>query len=341
MEKVLKVGLWGCGGIAPAHQRAYEWLEDRGVPVKLVALCDINPEQFNKDVKINISRGDEKPLKKIDRCYTDIDEMMANEELDIIDICLPVFLHKDAIIKSLNKGYNVICEKPMSLSTEECNEIIDAAKSAKGKAIIGQCIRFNAFYKYVRELIESNKYGKAFSASFHRLSPVPVWRGDRGKLNHGGGVNFDLTIHDIDYVNSIFGMPDKLSCINTGNERYTGEDTGFTTLVYNDGMIVNVRGDWNLPQKFKFDYGFRINFDHAALELKDEKLYLITDEVNEEVDIDTSESHIAAEIHYLVDCIINDCDTDVATLQSTADTIKIEEYMQKSSAMGGKFVEIK
>ena len=50
---MLKVGIWGCGGISAMHRRAYETLKEQGVPVELVALCDINPENFNKEIKIN------------------------------------------------------------------------------------------------------------------------------------------------------------------------------------------------------------------------------------------------------------------------------------------------
>ena len=339
---MIKVGIWGYGGIATIHRRAYATLEEAGIPVKLVSLCDIRSEQFKREIKINISDDNAKPLPKIEKCYTDIDEMMANEELDMIDICLPAYLHKEAAIKALGKGYHVLCEKPMSLSFEDCNAIIDAAKAANRKAIIGQCLRFNPYYQYAKEAVASKKYGKVLNASFWRLSQAPIWGWNNWYMDvkRSGGVNFDLHIHDIDSINYIFGVPDKVSCFNTENNKLSGRDTAFTTLVYGDGTIVNARADWGLPQKFRFDYGFRIDFEDAAIELKNEKLYLITDEVNEEIPIVMEEHQIASEIRYFIDCIANDRSTERAALESTAASIKIEECMLKSAAAGGQPVEV-
>lgn len=340
---MLKVGIWGYGGIASVHRRAYATLEESGAPVKLVAVCDIRKEQFDAEIKINISDGSEKPLPKIEKCYTDIDEMMEKEDLDIIDICVPAYLHKDAAVKALGKGYNVLCEKPMALSYEDCKAIMDAAKNAKGKIIIGQCLRFNPLYNYAKEVVADERYGKALNASFWRLSQTPIWGWENWymDINKSGGVNFDLHIHDIDAINYIFGVPDKISCFNTGNKKMSGRDTVFTNLVYDNGTIINARGDWGLPQNFRFDYGFRIDFENAALELKNEKLYLITDNKNEELPIHLTEHQIASEIRYLADCIVNDKQPEKIALESTADTIKIEEYMLKSAQNGGRIVEVK
>ena len=76
------------------HWRAYQALTEQGVPVEVVALCDINPANFNHEIKINVSRSNDVPIKPIDRCYTDVEEMLARENLDFVDICLPTFLHK-------------------------------------------------------------------------------------------------------------------------------------------------------------------------------------------------------------------------------------------------------
>ena len=95
---MLKVGLVGVGGISGAHIPVWDAMED----AELVALCDVRPEQMT-----NYSSK---------RCYTDFEDMLANEELDILDICLPTYLHADYSIKALEKGIHVICEKPISLN---------------------------------------------------------------------------------------------------------------------------------------------------------------------------------------------------------------------------------
>ena len=64
---MVKVGLWGYGGIATIHRRSYAILEASGVPVKLTAICDIREEQFDKEIKINISSDEDKPLGRFDK----------------------------------------------------------------------------------------------------------------------------------------------------------------------------------------------------------------------------------------------------------------------------------
>ena len=93
---MLKIGLVGVGGISGAHIPAWEAMED----AELVAICDIRTERMEKY-----------PEK---RHYTDYEEMLNNEELDILDICLPTYLHADFAVKAMEKGINVICEKPIS-----------------------------------------------------------------------------------------------------------------------------------------------------------------------------------------------------------------------------------
>ena len=88
---MLKVAILGYGGIARSHRKGYEQLAEQNAPVKLVALCDIDPQQFTKLVAIN--QGEVAETQTHYNTYTDLEEMLAQEELDVIDICLPTYLH--------------------------------------------------------------------------------------------------------------------------------------------------------------------------------------------------------------------------------------------------------
>ena len=107
---MLKVGVVGVGGISGAHIPAWEELKE----VELVALCDIRQERL-----------DQYPAK---RHYNDFKEMLEKEELDILDICLPTYLHADYAIMAMEKGINVICEKPISLKEEDIERVYSTAK---------------------------------------------------------------------------------------------------------------------------------------------------------------------------------------------------------------------
>lgn len=131
---MLKVGLIGIGFMGRGHLENYIKLESEGFPLKLVAICDIDPEKFeNKFTPGNIKIGEKKFDFSKYRLYTSIDKMLENEKLDYVDIALPTYLHSQATVKALNAGINVLCEKPMALNLEQCQAMIDAAKKNNKK----------------------------------------------------------------------------------------------------------------------------------------------------------------------------------------------------------------
>ena len=123
-ENMLKVGLIGVGGISGSHIPAWDAMED----TELAALCDIRPE-----------RMEPYPDK---RHYTDLDEMLEKEELDILDICLPTYLHVDFAIKAMQRGIHVICEKPISLKEEDVDRAYRTARENNVCFMVAQVLRF-------------------------------------------------------------------------------------------------------------------------------------------------------------------------------------------------------
>ena len=152
---MLKVALVGVGGISGAHIPVWDAMGD----AELIALCDIRPEQMNK--------YDDK------RRYTDFEEMLEKERIDILDICLPTYLHADYSVKAMEKGINVICEKPISLKHEDVARVYDAAKMNNVKFMIAQVLRFWPEYEVVKKLYDEKTYGKLLSGSMSRLGCYP------------------------------------------------------------------------------------------------------------------------------------------------------------------------
>ena len=100
---ILKVGMIGFGGIAQtAHLEPYIQLENMG-KVKLVAVCDICPERFEQKLEINIGSSDASLGDDVAR-YTDYREMLKNEELDMVDVCVPTYLHAPIAIDAMEAG---------------------------------------------------------------------------------------------------------------------------------------------------------------------------------------------------------------------------------------------
>ncbi len=332
---MIRVGLWGCGGVSGSHRRAYDNLEKAGIPVKLVALCDINKENFNKEIKINISNESDAPLPIIDNCYVDIDEMIEKENLDLIDVCLPTFLHKDAVIKALEKGINVIVEKPMALSVDECKQMMDAASDSKGRFMVGHCVRFSKYFSILKDIVKNGKYGKLVSAEFQRLSQTPLWK--MGKTAQDGGVIFDMHIHDVDFVLYLFGMPDKLSAVC--NKNHTECDVVTTVFKYGDAFV-NIKGDWSLPQSFPFSTPYKVVFENAMIEYNGyDKVTLYEDSGAHVIEINETTSSIQNEIEYFVDLIDNDKKNTVNHPDNSKKTIELIEKIRYSAENDGEWVE--
>ena len=93
---MLKAAILGYGGIAQSHRLGYERLEKENAPVRLAALCDIDPSRFENDAARRYA------------CYTDLETMLREEKPDIVDICLPTYLHADYAVKALKHGCHVL-----------------------------------------------------------------------------------------------------------------------------------------------------------------------------------------------------------------------------------------
>ena len=118
MAKKVRVGLIGIGGMGGCHFYNYEKIEN----AELVAVCDVR-----RDV------AKQKVGKRKIKIYTNLDRMLQHNELDMIDICTPSFLHKDMAIKLLKAGYHVLCEKPMTLNAKDAEKVIEASKQTDKK----------------------------------------------------------------------------------------------------------------------------------------------------------------------------------------------------------------
>ncbi len=171
---MIRVGLIGAGFIGRIHFDQYEKLRNRA---KLVALCDKEPDRRSGDwskVGGNLpgAPGTKRDLRGA-RSYDNWHDLIADANVEMIDICTPTFLHREMAVEALKAGKHVLCEKPMALTVEHCDEMIAASRSAPGKFMIAQCIRFWPEYVYLRQAVETKRYGALKAIHFRRQTSVP------------------------------------------------------------------------------------------------------------------------------------------------------------------------
>lgn len=194
---MIKVGLVGYGFMGHMHAQCYE-ASGEG---KVVALADVEA-----------ARREEARDKLNCRIFLSLAEMMATADVEIIDICTPTYLHEEMVIAAANAGKPILCEKPMSLTVEACDRMINATKKAGVAMMIGQVIRFWPEYRAIKEIVASGRFGRVEWLSARRLSPPPNWAWQDWLVDpaRSGGAVLDLHIHDQDYIRWLIGSPKKI-----------------------------------------------------------------------------------------------------------------------------------
>lgn len=331
-----RVAFIGFGGIAHSnHINPHFELEAEG-KTELVAVCDIRPNVFDEAIAINIGIGAANLPEKVKR-YADYKEMLANEEIDIVIVCVPTFLHAEVAIYALQTGHHVLCEKPMSLKYEDCVKMCEAAKAADKKLMIGQSVRFGAQSKYIKKLIEDGTYGKVKSALFQRKSAPPTWGWDNWYMdyNRSNGAIMDFHIHDVDFARCAFGEPKKVSCCTA--DVYSGKDIVHSRLVYDDFSVMCI-GDWS-REGLPFERYWQVSFEKATVQhLGGEFKVCPRGEEPFVVELENNSTQ-KDEFLYLVDWIEGKIENTYNPPEGSALTIKLVNTLQKSSDMNGEFID--
>jgi len=336
MEKV-RVCLLGFGGIARSHLKAYRRLESEGAPVQLVALCDIDETQFTKEQATNLGKTGGPDLTGLN-LYTSDEEMIAGEKPDVVDICLPSYLHADYAIKMLRAGCNVLCEKPMSLNSENCKRMIAASEETGKKLMIGQCLRFEPVYLYLKDLVDSGEYGKVRYVHFDRLSALPLWGFEKWfqKTEKSGGCIMDMHIHDVDMVRFLFGEPKSVSAVAT--ERQTKWQVVNSRFDYGNGVVIVADGSWDESKTRPFEMAYRVRFDDAELICQGTKLTVYPDDGEAFTPVLENKNRMAEEILCLCKAILGEEVSDRISAYEAAKTVALVEKLCESADNNGRIV---
>ncbi|UCC99003.1 MAG: Gfo/Idh/MocA family oxidoreductase [Phycisphaerales bacterium] len=261
---MIRVGIVGFGFMGRTHYKCWKGLDG----VDVAAVCDVNPniEEDTKKAVGNI--GDTQDTVDFGslELYTDFEKMLAEAKLDAISITLPTYLHADCSIKALSAGIHVMCEKPMALTDEDCQRMIDAAKRSGKVLQIGHCVRFWPEYAKAKEIVESGQYGRVIAATFQRLGAAPMWSADNWFLDEqrSGGMALDLHIHDTDYVQYLFGVP-KAVCSFAAKGPGGALAHIVTQYLYDDDRVITAEGGWAMTPAFGFEMSFNIALEKATL----------------------------------------------------------------------------
>ena len=255
MEKKLKVGIIGCGGIANGkHMPSLSKVKQ----CEMVAFCDIIVDRAEAAAK-KFGTPDAK-------VYEDYKELLKDETIDVVHVCTPNRSHSFITVDALEAGKHVMCEKPMAINSAEAKKMLDAAERTGKKLTIGYQNRFRDDSLYLKAEAEADTLGDVYyaKATAIRRRAVPTWGVFLNEYEQGGGPLIDIGTHALDLTLWTMNNYKPKYCVGTtfhklnndtqtGNawgdwdpEKFTVEDSAFGFIVMENGATIVLESSWAL-----------------------------------------------------------------------------------------------
>lgn len=254
-NKIVKVGIIGCGGIANGkHMPALKKVKD----CEMVAFCDIVEE---KAIAAKEKFGT--PEAKV---YTDYKELLQDPEIDVVHVLTPNRAHSFITVDALDAGKHVMCEKPMAINSAEAKKMLDAQKRSGKLLTIGYQNRFRPDSLYLKQEADAGTFGEIYyaKATALRRRAVPTWGVFLNEFEQGGGPLIDIGTHALDLTLWTMNNYQPKYCVGTtyhklnadtdqgnawGNwdpEKFTVEDSAFGFIVMENGATIVLESAWAL-----------------------------------------------------------------------------------------------
>lgn len=205
MKKTLNIAIIGMGFMGRAHSNAWSQLNkffDTEYEICLKAVAGKNEERTRQFAK----------RWGYESYTTDWHTLLDREDIDVIDILTPTYLHKEMAVAAMKAGKHVICEKPCSLTWEECHEMAETAAKAGVVSYLNHNYRRVPAVALAKQMIEEGKLGMIYH---YRGSYLQEWIMDENfpvtwqlkKETAGGGALYDLASHNVDLARYLVGEP--------------------------------------------------------------------------------------------------------------------------------------
>ena len=243
---MLKVGIIGCGSIAK-QRHGYEYFHNADVQIRgfydlIAARAQALADLYGGSV------------------YADVDAMLADPEIDAVSVCMANAFHAEISIKALKAGKHVLCEKPMAVTMEQCQAMVDAARESGKRLMIGHNQRLAPAHRKAKELLTSGALGRVitFQSTFGHKGPE-MWSMDKSantwffkKASASFGSMADLGIHKIDLMRYLIGseITSVYSTMKVLDKKFPDgtpievDDNSVEILNFADGAMGTVTTSW-------------------------------------------------------------------------------------------------
>lgn len=262
---MVRIGIIGIGFMGMTHFEGARKL--RGG--KVTAISTRDPKKLKGDwtgIQGNFGpKGPKLDLKKEKiKAYADYHELLADPDIDLVDICLPTDQHEQVVMDALVAGKHVLVEKSIALKVKAADRMVKAAKKAGKLLMVAHVLPFFPEFRFAADAIRSGKYGKLKAAHFRRVISKPDWSNDIGDLDKTGGPGVDLHIHDTHFIALVCGTPKAVSSRGILEEGYAQYLT--TQYLFGDSELTVSSVSGGIASKgMAFAHGFEIYMEKATL----------------------------------------------------------------------------
>lgn len=337
--KKYNIALIGCGMISKSHFDAIAALEN----AELKAIAEVLPQRAET-------------VGREHRCawYTDARTMLENEpDIDVCLICLPTYLHAEHIALCASYGKAVLCEKPFTLTVEDAELAARTIKETGIPYMTAQVVRFWTGYTKIKEMLDNGEFGELYLSYFSRCSERQYWGNDwLFDPKRGGGAMFDMMVHDVDYMNYLFGPAKQVYTLAAKDE--TGcYDNVFASITFENGHKAIAETAFNMHTGYPFTMYAKIMGSRAAAELTYRAGYDINQrdgalaelkifregQPAETISLEQYDAY-RAEIAYFLECLDRGTKPAVVTVEDSIEVIRTVNAIRRS-ADTGSIVELR
>ncbi len=260
-----RIGIIGIGFMGMTHFEGAKGLKG----AKVAAIATRSEKKLKgdwSDIQGNFGpRGSSTTDLSGVKTYSDHRELLADPDIDLVDICLPTDQHEQITLEALAAGKHVLVEKPIAIELEAADRMVAAAREHKKLLMVAHVLPFFPEFRWVRETVASGMYGKLLGASFRRMIAPPDWSNDMSDFRKLGGWGIDLHIHDNHFIGLVCGVPQAVFSRGILKEGFVNHVS--TQYVYDDGeLAVNSVSGGIAAAPMKFGHGLEIFLERATIQ---------------------------------------------------------------------------
>lgn len=340
-----KLGIIGAGSISESHMEAIS----REKRVRLCGIADLNEET----ARARVSRFGSPAV------YRDYREMLAQESLDGVILCLPNHLHEQVAVEAMDAGCHVLCEKPLSIDVASARRMAAYAHRTGKTLMVAQNNRFRADAQLLKTLLSQHRLGPIYHAKtgWIRRSGIPGWGSwFTNREQAGGGPLIDIGVHMLDLTLWLLDFPRPVSVFGQTYDRFGPRKKGLSswgTIVdhgrfdVEDAAVALIRLEGGRTIHLDVSWAAHTAGDRtyvdlwgdeggAALDLNRHRLHLYEEAAGVPVDAQMSPLPQHDRFHLLTHWVrvMEGVEEPICTAEQGIDVLRILEAIYQSSRTG-------